>query len=229
MPQLKALIFDLDNTIAISQYLHYLAFKAVFDKYGIPYSEETDRRYSGKGSKFSFPEIFAEHGVTITPEQVEQYSKEKKVIYMDLLKKADLKAVPGIKAFCEKAKQAGLKMVIASGNRLEAAEIILERTDLRQYFDAIVTNKDIALPKPAPDIFLEAAKRMGATSTEAVVFEDASNGIVAAQAAGMPCVVLTTSHPREKLLELGANKIIDSYDEVDLASLQGLLDANNNK
>ena len=214
MPKIKGLIFDLDGTLTLTQQFHAQAFGEVFKKYGINYTTDDDLRHSGEGSRQIFPRIFAEHGINITEKQIEQYSEEKKVIYSQIIANAQIETVPGIKKFLERMKKQGLKMIVASGNKLEAAETILKRTKIREYFQEIVTNKDVEKSKPAPDIFLKAAEKLNLKPAKCCVFEDSINGIIAAKTGKIPCIAITTGTESAKLKKAGAKFTVKDYNEI---------------
>jgi len=211
---IKGLIFDLDGTVTLTQQLHAQTFADVFKKHGLNYTLEDDARYSGRGAHCTFPEFFKENGITLTPEQVEQYSREKHAAYDELIKHAEIQTVPGIQQFLKHQADRGMKIAMSTGNRIEPTRIILERTGVQKYFEHIVTNKDVKNSKPAPDIFLKAAEKLGLQPEECIVFEDAVNGVEGAKKGGMRCIALITTTPREKLQAAGADYLVNSYDEV---------------
>jgi beta-phosphoglucomutase family hydrolase len=215
----KGLIFDLDGTLTLTQQFHYQAFSEVFKKDGLVYSPADDLRYAGKGSSCIFPEFFAEHGIKITAEEVKAYADAKKTAYDRIIHQARIEPVPGIKTFLEKAKSKGLKMIVATGNKLEATRYILEKAGLNGYFGDIVTNLDVTKSKPAPDIFLKAAEKLQLNPSECIVFEDSLNGIQAAKAGQIPCVALATGHKAEDLSKTGAQIVIADYTDLKLNEL----------
>ncbi len=212
---IKGLIFDLDGTITLTQQFHYQAFSKVFADHGVKYTEDDDLfKYAGMGSGMIFPTVFADHGISLTDEQIKQYSSEKKEIYMKILEEHEILPVPGVKDFLKKITERGYQICIASGNKLEAIEYLLARVGVRDFFEIIVTNKDAKKPKPAPDIFLAAAVKLGLLPSQCVVFEDAVNGVQASESAGIRCIALTTRTPADDLRAAGADYIVQSYDDV---------------
>lgn len=212
---IQGLIFDLDGTITLTQQFHYQAFSKVFAEHGIEYTEHDDLyKYAGMGSATIFPTVFADHGITLTEEQVKQYSDEKKKIYTKILEDHEILPVPGVKDFLQHVTDAGYKICIASGNKVEAIEYLLERVGVQKFFSIIVTNKDAAKPKPAPDIFLAAAAKLGLEPAQCVVFEDAVNGVHASKSAGIRCIGLATRIPENDLRAAGADYVVKNYDEI---------------
>lgn len=211
---IKGLIFDLDGTVTLTQQFHAKAFAIVFKRHGLDYTEEDDARYSGRGSHCTFPEFFLEHGITLTPEEVEAYAAEKHVEYRKIIHNAEIKTVPGVVKFLERQRTRGMKIAMATGNRLENADELLGRANIKHYFEQIITNRDVKKSKPEPDIFLKAAEKLGLEPKECLVFEDAVNGVTAARKAKMRCIATDKTTPREKLIEAGAERIIGSFEEV---------------
>jgi len=216
LTMIQGLIFDLDGTITLTQQFHYQAFSQVFAKHGIEYTEHDDLyKYAGMGSGTIFPTVFADHGITLTAEQIKEYSDEKKVIYTKILEENEILTVAGIREFLQRMRDRGFKMCIASGNKLEAIEYLLVRVGLKEFFSIITTNKDAKNPKPAPDIFLAAAEKLGLKPEECIVFEDAVNGVQAARAAGIHSIGLATRIPVEDLRAAGAHHVVRNYNEID--------------
>lgn len=215
MRKIHGLIFDLDGTITLTQQFHYQAFSQVFAKYGIVYTEDDDLyTYAGMGSGVIFPTVFADHGITLTDEQIKAYSAEKKVIYDAIIHAEKIEPVPGVADFLERMKGHGYRMCVASGNKLEAIEFLLHAIGVRAYFEFIITNKDAEKPKPAPDIFLAAAKKFGFEPPECIVFEDAVNGITAAESGGIMSIGIATRIPEMDLRNAGADIVVKDYTEL---------------
>ena len=122
-----------------------------------------------------------------------------------------MQQIKGVKKFLARMKKYGIKMVVASGNKKDAIKFILGKTGILQYFKTIVTNQDVKKSKPAPDIFLKGAGEMGLKPEECVVFEDAVNGVKAAQSAGIPCICMLTTTKKTKLLKAGADLTVKDY------------------
>lgn len=223
MEQVRGLIFDLDGTLALTQQFHYQAFSQIFKKYGIEYTEHDDLyTYAGMGSGIIFPTVFSDHGITLTDEQIKDYSAEKKEIYDRIIRSNEILPVPGVQEFLKQMKARGLLMCVASGNKTDAIEYLLNQIHVRDFFEHIITNKDAAKPKPAPDIFLAAAKKLGLMPNECIVFEDAINGIQAAESAGMSSIGLATRIAEKDLRENGADLVVKDYREIKDAMIDQL-------
>lgn len=211
MNVVNALIFDLDNTLALTQDFHYLAFREVFAKRGLDFTREDDARYAGKGSGCIFPEFAREKGKSFTEEELDLMAKEKALIYDRILHSAEIREVPGAQAFVERMFNAGIKIGVASGNKIAAIEFILEKIGLSEEVMAVMINKYVLHSKPEPDIFLAAAKRLGVPPEECIVFEDATNGVIAAKKGGFRVIALTTTFDAKALREAGADEVVGDF------------------
>jgi beta-phosphoglucomutase len=89
-------------------------------------------------------------------------------------------------------------------------------------FDALVGAEDVTKGKPDPEVFLTAAKRLGVPPERCLVFEDAIAGVIAAKRGGMKCIAVTTTNPRDALVEAGADLVVDSLSELSLERLAAL-------
>lgn len=210
---LKGVIFDMDGTLTLTEGLHHLAFAQIFKRYGIEFSpEEEVRQYAGKGSKITFEEVFAKHNKTLTPKELEECINEKRNLYKKIVQEEQIPIVDGIREFIKKVEDKGLKKIIATGNSdMEAVHYILKKVGLLDYFPDIISISEVPRGKPFPDVFLEAAHRLGFNTDECVVFEDAINGVEAAAAANIRCVAVETTTDREALLKAGASDVIKNY------------------
>lgn len=128
-----------------------------------------------------------------------------------------LQALPGVINFIDRASAEGLLLAIATSAdefklRVNLAEMGLEKSK----FNALVNGLEIEHKKPSPDIFLEAAKRLGLDPGECIVFEDAINGVQAAKAAGANCIGITSSFTAAELIDAGADAAYPGFEHLDL-------------
>lgn len=106
--------------------------------------------------------------------------------------------VAGFEAFVKSLRRQGVKTaVVTSSNRVKMESVYVQHPDFRDLFDAILTSEDFLRSKPAPDCYLEAARRFGLQPEECAVFEDSINGLKSGRAAGMTVVGLTTTNPAD--------------------------------
>ena len=178
----KALIFDCDGTLADTMPAHYVTWKEVFNRHGISFS--LDRFYSlgGVPAREVVEIVSGEAGVRV---DVPALAEEKDRAFMDCLE--EVRPVEPVAAVAREFR-GKLPMAVATGSHRELAEKTLDLIGMAGWFDAIVCAEDVVHPKPAPDIFLEAARRLGIKPTSCCVYEDADLGILGAERAGMDVV-----------------------------------------
>lgn len=192
-------IFDLDGTLVDTMPLHYRAWDTAMRAVGLnaPLDEELFYSLGGVPTKRVAELIAAHYGLTIDPHKVFDH---KESLFVELQKDAKL-----IEPVVEIARRMSLThpVSIASGGPRVIVRGMLELTGLAPLFngngyDRVITPEDVEHGKPAPDMFLLAAKRMGVPPAKCLVFEDAEPGMRAAEAAGMKWVRVPSRAPKKK-------------------------------
>ena len=187
----KAIIFDCDGTLADTMPPHYQAWVAALARHGLELSE--DRFYAlGGWPSLQIVELLAQEcGRTIDCHAV---ACEKEADFERLL--SHVQAIEPVKAVAAQWR-GKLPMAVATGGIRRIAENILRHVGILDWFDTIVTADDVEHHKPAPDIFLEAARRLKVAPSDCLVYEDTDPGIEAASRAGMQYIdVRTFYQPR---------------------------------
>jgi beta-phosphoglucomutase family hydrolase len=180
--QPQALIFDCDGTLADTMPLHWKAWQDITRRYGLEFSEERFYKLGGVPSRDILKMLSDEQNRPLDPLVA---SREKEAAYMPHLPK--VRAIePVAKIVRENAGK--LPMAVASGGLQEHITEVLEHLGLLQYFQAVVTSEFVKRQKPAPDIFLEAARRLGVPPQFCRAYEDTDLGLQAIRAAGMEAV-----------------------------------------
>src|SRR5688572_8913377 len=159
--------------------LHWKAWNVVTAKHGLHFPEERFYALGGVPSRDIFRMLCSEQGREL---DCLALSKEKEDAYLPFL--PEVKAIEMVVAVAE-ANHGKLPMAVASGGLKPIIERVLEHLRIRQYFDAIVTSEEVKRQKPAPDIFLEAARRIGVPPEFCRAYEDTDLGLQAIRAAGM--------------------------------------------
>ncbi|MFT6192845.1 beta-phosphoglucomutase [Polaribacter sp.] len=180
----KGIIFDLDGVIVDTAKYHYLAWKKLANQLGFEFTKNQNELFKGVSRKVCL-EILLEIGkVSATKEQFDIWMIEKNLDYLKYIENMDaseiLPDVPKILQFLKENK-----IPIALGSASKNARSILEKVGLLPYFDAIVDGNNVTKAKPDPEVFLLAAKQLGVSAHDCVVFEDAVAGVEAANAAKM--------------------------------------------
>ncbi|NGZ73895.1 beta-phosphoglucomutase [Saccharibacillus alkalitolerans] len=184
---MKAIIFDLDGVIVSTDHYHYRAWKDIADREGVPFDENRNVLLRGVSREKSLEILLELAPRPYLAEEKAKLAEEKNGIYRRLLQELTPDDIlPGVLKWIEHAKEKGLRTAIGSSSK--NTDFILERIGLSETFDTVVTGADVTRSKPAPDIFLLAAERLGVEPGDCWVVEDAPAGIEAAKSAGMKTI-----------------------------------------
>ncbi len=217
MPEIAAVIWDMDGVLADTAPHHLLAWRETFAKRGIKFTEEDFMRGFGIRNDAIIRNVLGEQ---TTPEEIEAIAREKEATFRRIIGK-DIKPLPGALDLLKALDENGIKMAIASSTVIENIHLIISSLGIEKYFEVIITGHDVTEGKPNPQVFLLAARRLGAEPKNCIVVEDAVAGVKAAKRAGMYCVAITSTHPREKLKE--ADLIVDTLEAVTVKDLERLI------
>lgn len=201
-PHLKAVIFDMDGVLVFSEPLLAEASIRIFAERGFKVQREEFKPFTGMGEARFMGGVAERHGIPFDP------VADKELLYRVFLEMMPgrLEPLPGVPGFIRDCKKNGLKVALASSADDVKVYPILKHIGIDPAeFDAIVTGSMVARKKPAPDVFLEAVKRLGVPASNCLVAEDAVAGIEAALAAGCRALGLTTAFPAEVLHAAGAD------------------------
>jgi HAD superfamily hydrolase (TIGR01549 family) len=184
--EIKALIFDCDGTLADTMPLHWVAWQAITSRHNVIFPEDRFYALGGVPSRHILQMLREEQRLSIDPIAV---SREKEEEYLKLMAQ-----VGPIHEVVEIAKDhAGkLPMAVASGGTRPVIEKVLRHLNIQELFGAVVTSEDVLHQKPAPDIFLEAARRLGVRPEDCRAYEDTDIGLTAIRTAGMDAVDVRT-------------------------------------
>ena len=216
MMPIRAVIFDMDGVLTDSEPLINQAAVAMFRELGLPVQPEDFLPFVGTGEDRYIGGVAEKYGFPLDGPAAKKRTYE---IYLDLVPR-ELKGFPGAHVLVKNCRLADLKVAVASSADLVKIEANLRQIELDPAsWDAIVTGEDVVNKKPAPDIFLAAAAKLGVPPAACVVIEDAVNGVQAAKAAGMRCVAVAQTFPAEKLQQ--ADVVRERLRDVTLAALCG--------
>ena len=185
----KAVIFDLDGGICFTDKYHYQAWKALADRLGIYFDEKINDRLRGVSRMASLDIILERADRAYSGEEKEALATEKNETYRSLLERMSPADLSGeVRSTLLALRERGYPLAIGSSSK--NTKRILERIGLDGFFDAVADGTDITRSKPDPEVFLAAAKKLGAAPEDCAVVEDAKAGIEAAKAAGMTALAL---------------------------------------
>jgi HAD superfamily hydrolase (TIGR01509 family) len=218
---LSGVVFDFDGVVLDSETPEFESHRRVYERCGVPltldewcgqigiYNEAHDRRW--------FEQLCRRSGDA--PSAQDEYDAERKGVFAELLPAAPM---PGIRELLEVLDRAGVPMAIASTAPARWVVPAAERIGVAPFFRTIVTSDDVERRKPAPDVYLEAARRLGADPQRSIAIEDSEPGIAAARAAGMKTIVIP--HWLTERHDLGAADLrVAHAGELTLARLLSLV------
>ncbi len=202
----QAVIFDLDGVIVFTDAMHYQAWKSIADDEGIFFDQEINHRLRGVSRMESLDIILERAPREYSEAEKLDLAETKNARYVELLRTLGPEAVsPEVLRVLNELRERGIKIAIGSSSR--NTPLILSQIGLEDAFDAVADGNDIERTKPAPDVFLVAAKRLGVEPGVCLVVEDAEAGIMAAKAAGMQAAAIghATASPQAdyRLAEIG--------------------------
>lgn len=180
----KAFIFDLDGVIVDTAKYHYLAWKKIANELGIEFTHDHNELLKGVSRVRSLDIILGLGKVEASQAQKDQWLIQKNEDYLSYLVDMDQSEIlPGVMTVLEFLK--ANHQPIALGSASKNARPILEKTGILSFFDAIVDGNDVTNAKPDPEVFLQAAQKLGISNDNSIVFEDSVAGIQAANIASM--------------------------------------------
>ena len=183
------IIFDLDGVICSTDHYHYLAWKALADRLGIPFNETDNNRLRGVSRMESLNIVLEKSAVAYSEEEKAAMATEKNDAYRQLLHQMSPADLSGeVKATLDALRAQGLKLAIGSSSK--NTPFILERLGLGGYFDAVADGNCITRSKPDPEVFLKAAEMIGLSPDVCLVVEDAHAGVEAAVNGGFDCAAI---------------------------------------
>jgi cytidine deaminase len=213
-----ALIFDVDGVIAATEALNARASALMFaELYGVTVQPEDFYPFIGTGDERYVEGVAEQYGVNIDTEAAVNRRAEN---FFRLLRSEPLPAAPGVLELVAQARASGhVQLAIATSGRQEKQFPVIAGTGLQlEWFGAVLTGDEVTRKKPDPQIYRLAGERLALPPHRCVVVEDAPVGVTAAKAAGMWCLAVTNSAPREALSE--ADLVVASLAEVSVGTLE---------
>ena len=212
----RAVIFDMDGVLVDSEPLFLEAINATLARYGRSIDEEQHATIMGLDPRETVKALLELAKLTgrVGPEDFMQPYDEEVVTRLQ----QQSRLLPGVASAIHKLKQHGVPIGLASSSKTTWISATLHATGLEGTFDAIVSGTEVAHPKPAPEVYLAAAAKLGVPPTACLAIEDSANGVRSASAAGMYTVQLrasSTAFPPQPEADL----VVESLDELNFESL----------
>ena len=189
MLRYKGIIFDLDGVICTTDEYHYLAWKALADRLGIPFDRERNNLLRGVSRMASLDIVLQKADKTYSESEKTAFAEEKNTLYRQYLGQMSPRDLPEeVRTTLQTLRNAGFLLAIGSSSK--NAPFILERIGLGQFFDAVADGNCISHSKPHPEVFLKAAQMLDLSASDCLVVEDAHAGVEAAAAGGFDCAAI---------------------------------------
>ncbi len=181
-PSIEGIVFDCDGTLADTMPIHWVAWSSVADKYQLTFTEERFYSLGGVPPHEILHLLSEEQGVELDPQLVAHEKEELYLTYLDQVQPVE--EVVSV----ARARSGEIPMGVASGSPRPVLETVLGFLDLLKHFDAWVGGEEVRRSKPAPDIFIEAARRIGVQPEKCLAYEDTDLGMQSALDAGMKVI-----------------------------------------
>ncbi|MES2655753.1 MAG: hexitol phosphatase HxpB [Bacteroidota bacterium] len=183
----KAIIFDMDGLLVDSEPYWKIAEKICFGKLGLQLDDELLRQVMG----FRLSEVVA-HWYNYQPWGEKNFDAVEADVLATVkqLISEHANALPGVGQTLQLCKANGYKIALASSSAMSLINVVVDKLNIRHYFDLLVSAEFEPYGKPHPSVFLTTAAKLQVEPTECLVFEDSVNGMVAAKAARMQCIVV---------------------------------------
>lgn len=225
---LRALIFDVDGTLAETEELHRRAFNETFTAAGIDWDWDQGlyaRLLEVTGGKERIRHFIDVYGARpiLGDAAIASLHKAKTQRYTDFVAGGDITLRPGIAALLSEAPSQGVRLAIATTTSRPNVDALLRATLGTQPFEVIAAGDDVVAKKPSPDVYLLALERLGLPAAACVAVEDTLNGLKSAQSAGLACVITPSVYGGAGPFP-GALKVVDlSKSSVGVADIAGWL------
>ncbi len=209
IPNIRAVLFDMDGVIVDSEPHHERAFLEVFDELGY-----------GQTHGIRFADFIGRSDLAVWLDFVERHKppyhldhlvglKQKRVLDFMRATEPIFEGLPDLVRFLAP----NFRLAVASGSVHPVIEAVLSMKGLRPFFSTVVSSSDVPRGKPAPDIFLRAAQLLDVAPAHCCVIEDSKPGVAAGLAAGMRVIAITNTHPAQELRN--AHHVVSTYEEIE--------------
>jgi HAD superfamily hydrolase (TIGR01509 family) len=215
--KLEAVLFDMDGVIVDSEPLWTEAEIQFLARRGLSYSPQLKAVLMGRDSREAVGILIEHYNLR---ESVDDVIEERNELVAGLFQEF-LKPIPYALELVKSVRNSGVKTCLASSSPKRLIELVLDKFSIAGLFDLLLSGDQVARGKPAPDIYLTAARQLGVIPDNCLVIEDAPNGVASAKAAGMCCLAISTSANAAELAM--ADEVMRGFEKVDLQLLQDLV------
>jgi HAD superfamily hydrolase (TIGR01509 family) len=210
----RALLFDLDGTLAETDSLHLPTWVGILQPYGIEvdeafYKERISGRSNSKIVQDLLPDLSAEEGRMLADIKEANFRE----------RAHELEPLPGLLDFMQEGKDRGFPLALVTNAPVENVEAILLALELEAFFDEVVLSDEVGPVKPDPAPYKAALEKLGISPEEALAFEDSTSGIASSVAAGIPTVGIASTQQPQTLEEAGAFMVAKDFTDPELLEL----------
>lgn len=207
----EAVLFDMDGVIVDSEPLHEEAAIIIMREYGVELKREDLMDCKGgtldDDAKILFKRYRLEEG------KIDDFKNKKSELVIKLIRER-ASEFPGVRELLENLSKHGMKLALCSSSQRSEINAVLETLGFTGFFEVVVSGAELERGKPAPDVFLEATKKLNVNPINCVVIEDTILGVQAAKSAGAKCLAVTNTFKEKNLLEAGADFIVNSLEQI---------------
>lgn len=214
MKNKQAVIFDLDGVVINSENIFIDVERQFFKEHGKTYTLELQKRTMGSSGMVAAQVMKKALKISWKPEKI-----LKEIFHRAHKRTAEIELMDGYAAFIQRVMNAQYRRGLGTGAGHDWINFIINKFDLHNHFEVLVSSHDVASPKPAPDIFLEVARRLDVAPAQCVVIEDSPNGIAAAKSAGMKCIGLASHHFKNREVYARADIVRHAFADITLDDL----------
>ena len=216
---MKAVIFDMDGVLVNSEPLHFEVARIMFKEFGFYIDDEGMKGFVGMSLIKFWSTIKEQYNVQ---KELDWLIENDNKVRFNFFNSIDhLTPISGVIELLDLLKAAGYKLAVASSTLLKMIKVVLNKLEISDYFDYVISGHQVEHGKPAPDIFLKAAEELGSAPEECLVIEDSTNGVLAAKAAGITCLGYYNPDSGDQDLTK-ADTVIDSFKDISLEFLDKL-------
>lgn len=182
---IRYIIFDMDGVLVNTEPMHFIIWKQLFNERGISLEYDLYKGCIGSTGEYLCGLVYEAYGKDFRGDS--SIMTRFREIKNEVIAKQGIPRIEGVPQTVSLLSRAGYRMAVASSSPQEYIEFCLKDIAIDHYFDILFSGERVPNPKPAPDVFLETARRLYASPQECLVIEDSHNGCLAARAAGMSC------------------------------------------
>lgn len=206
---MKAVIFDMDGVIIDSEPVYNGIHEKMLRDFGVKEILDVPEDYTGMTNSAVFKIVREKYNLKQTVEEISAY--QLKVILEEFSRLED-EPIDGIRDLLAFLKEQQIKTAIASSSARKLIETVVKKFNLMAFFDVIVSGEEVPAGKPAPDVFLEAARQLHVSPEDCLVIEDSKNGTIAAKEAGMSCIGFKNPNSGNQDLSRADNVVLSIRD-----------------